>query len=90
MRQVKLISNRDGESGGRGTTFAEARPCTYRVEIDGQEVGTMQIEHAYPLASIHPAWSGHAACWVARSNIDGHVMAASQLQRKALALLKRA
>jgi hypothetical protein len=60
---IKIISNRDGATGDRATTFTSYEPNTYSVERDGVKIGDVDWQDRYPLSRINPTWGGRGA-WV--------------------------
>ncbi len=84
---MKLTANRDAVTAARTASFRTATRGTYTVTDSGVACGTVEFEHAYPLAKIQPHFVGHGA-WVAR--LDSGAVYAAQTISAIRAQLTRA
>ena len=59
-----IRSNKDGQSGDRGTSFASYEPNTYSIEEDGKVIGSI-TQNIMQFKSLNPNWSGSGVVWTA-------------------------
>jgi hypothetical protein len=76
---VKLVSNKDGNVGDRGSSFSTPSPNSYSVVSGGGVVG--QVEQVpYNLGNINANWSGVGDCWVFYDGEGSSVFASQHLR----------
>lgn len=62
MTTITFKSNRDGNSGTRGSGFASASANTYTAMRGNEVVGSVESYEA-PLSALNPAFCGRGTVW---------------------------
>ena len=76
---MKLVSNKDGNAGDRGSSFSAPSPNSYRVVADGEVIGHVE-KVPYNLSNLNPNWSGVDDCWVYYNEEGSSVFASQHLR----------